>query len=198
MSKELADRLEEVSEYLVLTRNIGMSNAAVLNEAIAALRSEPEYALIADDCGGPARKLYAAPSREPTHLYQCCDCGRKSWDESDELAHCNFPQPNGKRCAGQMLPIAPSRESRTDHQEPELSAEQVKRLAPSACEVEIGAILAIDAGYLDDLCDMALSSLRGTFADGVEAAAKLARKSAYRDVREFTEEIRALAQGEMT
>ena len=41
MSKALADRLQEVAEYLVLTRNIGTHNSEVLAEAIAALRSEP-------------------------------------------------------------------------------------------------------------------------------------------------------------
>lgn len=116
----------------------------------------------------------------------------------------------------------------------QLSAEDIERIRSVLTGNRIQAYKAGEQGVADvmtriidfqfnTLCDMALSSLRGTFADGIEAAAKLIRKrldGIYEDhsyteqdtgavvidnaeiegraneLEELEEEIRALAQGQ--
>lgn len=69
----------------------------------------------------------------------------------------------------------------------QLSAEDIERIRSVLTGNRIQAYKAGEQGVADvmtriidfqfnTLCDMALSSLRGTFADGIEAAAKLIRK----------------------
>lgn len=98
MSKELAARLEAVYTYLA---NRGEDNLTpIVSGAIAALRSEPvEYVLVG-------------------HTYKLPNNGMSS-SRLNMTGH-NMPDDT-------PLYAAPSRESRTDRQEPGLSAETINR-----------------------------------------------------------------------
>ena len=181
MSKELAERLES---YYALDMIKDGPMKDDLREAIAALRSETEYALIADDCGGPARKLPAPPSRETDQ--------RES--SGIRIEGSQSPGSNPAPDVGQSKTgLTESHSGAPTQAEPALSAEQI----------EVMRVLLIKVGLNPALCDMALSSLtaRPYFDDGervttynrgvnegIEAAAKAAHES-LRDIDRAHAEI---------
>jgi len=193
MSKELADRLES---YYALDMIKDGPMKDDLREAIAALRSEPvEYVLVG-------------------HTYKLPNNGMSS-SRLNMTGH-NMPDDT-------PLYAEPSRESRAEPVAGQLSAEQVEAKfdandAPSPKYVEHirfegrDCVVLSPEGY-EYLYSTALSSLRGTFADGIEAAAKLCdelaelpgnsyetiqTKLCAKSIRAYGKSIRALAQGQRT
>lgn len=161
MSKELADRLEMIRHRLTLAKDrwgVGM-----VDETIAALRSEPVATVVVS--GGEyislsanphqlgqlknmnGQALYAAPSREDQRATDST-VGAGNSRETDDLSHPVSQQAHP---------------SRTDRQEPGLSAEQIEemRVQIKAAQGNLWAQEGRAAlqKKTDALCDMALRSL---------------------------------------
>lgn len=161
MSKELADRLKMIRHRLTLAKDrwgVGM-----VDETIAALRSEPVATVVVS--GGEyislsanphqlgqlknmnGQALYAAPSREDQRATDST-VGAGNSRETDDLSHPVSQQAHP---------------SRTDRQEPGLSAEQIEemRVQIKAAQGNLWAQEGRAAlqKKTDALCDMALRSL---------------------------------------
>lgn len=148
MSKELADRLEQWLKWTILNRQ----EKQLLNEAIAALRSETVAEVKADEraVSGTLHwrpnvrlpvgtKLYAAPSREtatevPVHSKSqykrvAAQGGNpvpsRETDQRSEAAQVNSADGNDAASQSRYKQYSEP-PSRTDRQEPELSAEQIE------------------------------------------------------------------------
>lgn len=147
MSKELADRLEMIRHRLTLAKDrwgVGM-----VDETIAALRSEPAaYVLVG-------------------HTYKLPNNGMSS-SRLNMTGH-NLPDDTA-------IYAEPSRESRAEPVAGQLSAEEIEQLSygPWTFVAHCGeSVLTFTSAEWEPIKQQLLSSLRGTFADGIEAAAKV-------------------------
>lgn len=162
MSKELAEKLKVLEGYLSTP-----SHVAILRDAIAALRSEPEPVGEVT-----SRGEYALP------VFR--------WLSADHSLRCQI---------GDKLYAAPSREDRAEPVAGQLSAEQVEAKFEAWLRANCFQRPTQEAYELAKCAwkEMALSSLRGTFADGIEAV--LSDAELHLSERQRSR-IRALAQGQ--